>query len=81
MQPIDPDTRFNIKEQLPEGRIILILKILLKLFRLKNELVLDQVNDEDKRSITDYNIKQGLVQSSGGDLFICKLSKIVSRES
>ena len=60
MKPIDPNPFLNIKKQFFKGRIILILEILLQLFRLKNEALLQQINCEQQNEVPDNDINDGL---------------------
>ena len=56
VQAIDTHTFLHIKKQLPEWHIIFIQKILPKLFRLEDEFLLHQVNNDDKHCIAGDDI-------------------------
>ena len=46
MQPIDPDTGFNIKKIFFERNIIFELEILFELFRVENEFLLEKIDQD-----------------------------------
>ena len=64
MKPIDPNPFLNIKKQFLKRCIVPILEILLQLFRLENEALLQQVNRQQQYEVPDNDINDGLRQRS-----------------
>jgi hypothetical protein len=62
MQAVDTNARFDIKKILFKGDIIFELEILFQLLRLKDELLLGEVDDQGKKNDTSDDIPDEMRQ-------------------
>jgi hypothetical protein len=74
MQAIDPYPRGNIEKQFPERAVIFEFKILLKLFGLEYEFVLQQIGQQGEQGNGKDNIEKCLAQ---GDISPKLMEKVL----